>query len=1020
MRKTVLFMLLIFAIKAKAATYVWNGGSSGSWATTTNWSPNGTPGSADSVIFNTPTTVTCDFSTGTTIGKLVINADVIFVSTSSGSTTTTLNIGSASFPMGPHFIVVAGKTLKLQTPSEVGSAGIFLSVVSGYTANIFGNIIFADAGGTTQNHKLISNSSGAILFKSGSSFTTGASSGTNSTSNTPLSTAGNSGTTNGITFESGSTYNVQGGVNPFGTIGNGPFVQFQSGCTFNYLVNANMPYVGRSLPTLVLNNASAVRTLSGNANTTTFDSIRVVAGSWQFTTGNGIANINVAKGISVASGATLIIGNNSGSNSGSLNLNFTGTTPSINNSGTLSIRSASSNASYRTNVNIQSSSTLTLNSDFDLGSDTKNTLTVNNGGALVVAAGKTFTPNAAAVTINSTGSLTFKSSAVGTAVLGPVNGSLSTSANVKIERYIPKGLRAFRDLAPGLTPSQTVFNSWQEGGAFTAGLGTYITGIAATKTFTEAKVAIGFVDATAGLDLTAKGAKSMFTYNSSNGTWDSVLNTKTLTLEALKGYRLLVRGDRNWSMYLVPQAANMINATTLRLTGTLLTGTQNAFTLNASTSGATNNRLGFSLVANPYWAPINWNTIATRNTTLYTNYWVLSPKNGKYVTYSQEGGTLNGTGTNLGQYIQPGQAFFVRTSSGTPALSIMESDKGTAANAADVFGTTSSNTLRIGLYKPVDAIVNEMVDEAAVVFNASFSNKLDRNDAHKMENDEDNLFIINASDNLTVDARSATSINDVLPVGLSKLSNGTNYQLKVDASGYNSNGFDVYVKDAYKQTETLVKVGGESVVDFTIDNAVSASFNNRFSLVFKPSVLPISSIDVQGVQQGSDVVLSINTVGESNIGTYSVEKSTDGVAYSAIATVAAKNTATASYSVTDSKAVSGNNYYRVKVNGLNEASTYSKVVVVKVGSGAAKYALYPNPSNGSQVGVQLTGVSAGKYTVSLRNMLGQEVHRAVVAHVGGNGQLSIKLSSKLSSGSYTVSVLGATSTPLYQGKLVVE
>jgi hypothetical protein len=1031
MRKTVLFMLLIFAIKAKAATYVWNGGSSGTWNTPSNWNLNNgnTPGSADSVVFNTATTVTCNFTTGLTIGKLVINADVIFTINGTPSTTTTLNVGSASFTSGPHFIVNSGKTLAFQSSVNAGGIIINLANTSGsvYTANIFGNIIFANGGGgTLQVHKLLAGTPGitapnTILFKNGSSFTMSTAYATAGGS-APTSSTNTTGIVNGIVFESGTTFNVLGSpnANPFGTVGSGPFVQFQSGCTFNYLIDANIPYVSRSLPTLVLNNASAVRTLSGNANTTTFDSIRVVAGSWQFTTGSGVANINVAKGISVASGATLIIGNNSGSNSGSLNLNFNGTTQSINNSGNFSVRSVSSNGAYRTNVNIQSGSTLTLNSDFDLGSDTKNTLTVNNGGALVVAAGKTFTPNAAAVTINSTGSLTFKSSAVGTAVLGPVNGSLSTNANVRIERYIPKGLRAFRDLAPGLTPSQTVFNSWQEGGAFTAGLGTYITGIAATKTFTEAKAAIGFVDATAGLDLTAKGAKSMFTYNSSNGTWDSVLNTKTLTLEALKGYRLLVRGDRNWSMYLVPQAANMINATTLRVTGTLLTGTQNAFTLNASTSGATNNRLGFSLVANPYWAPINWNTIATRNTTLYTNYWILSPKNGKYVTYSSAGGTLNGTGTNLGQYIQPGQAFFVRTSSGTPALSIIESDKGTAANAADVFGTTSSNTLRIGLYKPVDAIVNEMVDEAAVVFNASFSNKLDRNDAHKMENDEDNLFIINASDNLTVDARSAASINDVLPVGLSKLSNGTNYQLKVNASGYNSNGFDVYVKDSYKKTETLVKAGGESVVDFTIDNAVSASFNNRFSLVFKPSVLPISSIDVQGVQQGSDVVLSINTVGESNISNYSVEKSTDGVAYSKIATVSAKNTATASYSVTDSKAVSGNNYYRVKVNGLNEASTYSKVVVVKVGGSAAKYALYPNPSNGSQVGVQLTGVSAGKYTVTLRNMLGQEVHRAVVAHVGGNGQLSIKLASKLSSGSYTVSVLGATSTPLYQGKLVVE
>jgi hypothetical protein len=847
------------------------------------------------------------------------------------------------------------------------------------TLTVGGN--FTHSGGT------ISQSAGTanLVFNGTSSqsfATTGLTGIVNVNINNPTSVTLNS----AITMPASSTLTLTSG-------------SFNNGSNLTFAASATINRVAGSL--------TSVPTFGSSINVS-------YSGTGTITRGNEMpSSSSVLNNLTIGSGSTLDLNGQSLTING--NLSGTGflrgsatTSISITGSGTLNMDQStpvtSTTLTGRTNV----LNNLTVNGG---------TLTLGNALHLIGTLTKT------TGTLASGGNLNLKSTATTQAVVAPITSG-SITGNVVVERYIPKGKRAFRDIAPGVTPSTSVFNSWQEGGAFTSGYGTYITGLAATKTFAEAKSAIGFVDGTTGFDLTASGSKSMFTYDNSTGSWDAgVTNTKSLTLNAYRGYRLIIRGDRSWSMYLVPQAANMINATTLRSTGTLLTGNQSGFTLNADATGTGSNSKGFSLVGNPYVSPIDWNAIvdAGRATNLSSTIWFLNPKTVGYVTYNKATGQTAPSGNNYGRYIQPGQGFFVRTTAASPSLTITEADK-EVTQTADVFGseaTSAQQVLRIGLYKPVEGITTSLVDETVAVF-GNFSNAVNGDDSYKMENSAYNIALLNNGNKLAIEARSAVSANDVLPVSLNKLSNGTNYQLKVDASGYNSNGFDVYVKDAYKQTETLVKVGGESVVDFTIDNAVSASYNNRFSLVFKPSVLPISSIDVQGVQQGNDVVLSINTVGESNIGTYSVEKSTDGVAYSAIAVLSAKNTASASYSVTDSKAVSGNNYYRVKVNGLNEASTYSKVVIVKVGGSAAKYALYPNPSNGSQVGVQLTGVSAGKYTVTLRNMLGQEVHRAVVAHVGGNGQLSIKLASKLSSGSYTVSVLGATATPLYQGKLVVE
>jgi len=148
----------------------------------------------------------------------------------------------------------------------------------------------------------------------------------------------------------------------------------------------------------------------------------------------------------------------------------------------------------------------------------------------------------------------------------------------------------------------------------------------------------------------------------------------------------------------------------------------------------------------------------------------------------------------------------------------------------------ANSIIRIGLYKPVEGITTSYVDETVAVF-GNYSNAVNGDDSYKMENSADNIALLNSGNKLAIEARSAPSINDILPLGFSKLSNGTNYQLKIDASGYNTNGLDAYVKDAYKQTETIAISGKETTIDFTIDNAISASFNDRFYIIFKPSTL---------------------------------------------------------------------------------------------------------------------------------------------------------------------------------------
>jgi hypothetical protein len=49
-----LFFVFVFLLpmQLQAASYTWNGGTSSDWATGSNWTPNGVPGSADNVTIS--------------------------------------------------------------------------------------------------------------------------------------------------------------------------------------------------------------------------------------------------------------------------------------------------------------------------------------------------------------------------------------------------------------------------------------------------------------------------------------------------------------------------------------------------------------------------------------------------------------------------------------------------------------------------------------------------------------------------------------------------------------------------------------------------------------------------------------------------------------------------------------------------------------------------------------------------------------------------------------------------------
>ncbi len=540
------------------------------------------------------------------------------------------------------------------------------------------------------------------------------------------------------------------------------------------------------------------------------------------------------------------------------------------------------------------------------GKGTVGNLTINNSNDVALGGTTTDSLNISGVLTLQNGAfttndkLTLKSTSIGqTATIAPIGVSGNTgtiSGKVISERFIPKGYRAYRDIAPGVFNAGTIYNNWQEGGAASVGNGIYITGGAP-----ETNAAKAFTANAKGFDYSVNGLKSGYTFNNTTGSWDSLVATNTQTLNPFQGYRLLVRGDRSFNMYTQPISYSlgsllMVNATKLRAKGFIISGdvtfskngVDNAVTgvYNSSFYGLnTITDTSFSIITNPYLCPVSWDDVLANSSNINGSYWFLDPTKGSagsYVSYNGASQTSSNGGT---KYIQPGQAVFIQNLSGVainPIVIFKETHKVTTdAAKVGVFGTKSTvNKIVFGLHKETSSSLKEM-DGATLVFGNNFKSSVGIEDAVKLANSTDNLSIVEGNTALSIDARKPATSGDIIPLQLQQLSTAK-YQLTVDASAYQSNGLTAYLEDKYLQTTTELSTG-ISNFSFDVNATVESSYKNRFSIVFKAAKLasvaqtlinvgyelypnPVTSNDVNVKVSNTDAIKYIvevyNTLGQ--------------------------------------------------------------------------------------------------------------------------------------------------------------
>ena len=164
------------------------------------------------------------------------------------------------------------------------------------------------------------------------------------------------------------------------------------------------------------------------------------------------------------------------------------------------------------------------------------------------------------------------------------------------------------------------------------------------------------------------------------------------------------------------------------------------------------------------------------------------------------------------------------------------------------------------------------------------------------------------------------------------------------------------------------------------------------------STLPLKFSEFKATKQNSNVLLNWKTENEVNVSNIELERSSDGVGFTKIVTVPAKNQAANDYSYNDNlNNITCNNamYYRLKQIDIDGNYKYSSVVAVSC-SGKKIITISPNPAS-STLSFKADNVNE----ISMVNMTGQVVYK----QNAGNGTLHTINVSKLPPGIYMLSLI---------------
>ena len=973
---TLISVIILFISENSKAqiTYLWRGGSSGSWETPGNWSVGGVtqtilyPGSSattnDIAQINTSnTTITSSISH--TIGQLK--------STSYGVSGITIN-----FSGSPTLIVNNGFSM-----AQPASQTTVLTFSGAGTVNLYATSSLAYYG------SMVIASGATVNFESGSTLDFTANQGTltnNGTLNFISSTLklGYAAVlvSPGSIVASNSSFNISSSA-AYITYG-GKFVS--NSCTFTMPSGS---YVKTTSTSAAFTSTTSTFNMSGSGGSAYFYNSGNYRdhGSTYNLTGQSAYLQNVSNSIMHFSGTTINFSSSGGGNNQYINnagtftadsataINATTYTCYITNSGTF--YAGTSGSACVITLSGQSA-VVTNTGTFNLGST-----------SIIYPSGST-----AAVTNTSPGVFTIQSDANGSGAIGALSATAACNGTFNVQRYFQGSAiydntkkrwlgRNYRIISEAVNTGTKVNSN------YVSGLN-YIVGTTAGQTTAANSLTNAFITGCTG-GSTGGGNPSAYLYNQSftpanatftDGDFLGITNitnsTSSGTLTASDGgsYSLPIgngvffffRGAAtNWSArttypYIAPEnvtltATGNINQQTVTV-HTWFSPTLSTLGYTGSGMSGNYNVRGFNMVGNPYPSTIDWCTAYSGTGITRTNVgptiYEYNPVTNQYDTYqatSSSGGTGTGSAT---RYIASGQGFFVLAGTTGASLTFTEAAKAPASQltgsnllmGTPVLQAESTRLMRLKL--TIDSL---NYDDIAIKFNAAGSVNYNEN--------EDARFLAGNNAKLGLSSFSADSVKlsiNCLP--LPKLSPQV-IRLNVDAQVTGSYTFnqtqltaipqlyEIWLMDHLKKDSLDIR--NNTTYKFDVDISDTTTYgSNRFQLVIRQNpALMVHLLSFTGTKATDGAQLTWKTENEQNYTDFSLERSSDGGSdFNVVGGFASSGSNT--YSLTDVNPPVATDIYRLKITDINGTITYSNTVtLIYTANGnlaLSNISVYPNPA----------------------------------------------------------------------------
>ncbi|MEO7444210.1 MAG: hypothetical protein ABIT96_04800 [Ferruginibacter sp.] len=616
-------------------------------------------------------------------------------------------------------------------------------------------------------------------------------------------------------------------------------------------------------------------------------------------------------------------------------------------------------------------------------------------------------------TITTNGNLTLVSSVSGTAALiditnGGINNSNIVTGNVTVERFINAG-RKWRFLSLP-TSGQTFKQAWQEGATSSAqnpkpGYGMYITDNN-NSTWTGN-----------GFDAYSIGGPSIKKYDASSNTWVGISNTG-IVVSGTQGLMTFVRGNRANAV-----TSSTITTTVLRSTGTLYQNTQPDITVPAGT---------FVTIGNPYAAAVDLRLLDKANTTDF--FYVWDPKLsglysvGAYQIFSRNGanyvvtpgGGSYGTPGVITNYLESGQAFFIRGAGAAGRVTFKENAKAYGNVYTPYVVQGQSQDLRVSLLIPgTDTLV---ADGVFVNYDDNYSNGVDDNDGLKFSNANENVTLKRNNTLLSVERRTTILGTDTLFINTTGL-RAQSYLWSVKADNMDAPGRFGYLIDKFLQSSTLLNLSDATQVAFTVDNTPGSSAADRFMIVFNEAVVvPVTFTGISANRKtDGTIAVEWKSENEINIQSYELQHSDDSRNFTNLTSKAPANynLTVGTYNYIDVTPGNGNNYYRVKAISENGSFQYSAVVKVSPAKMYPQVQVYPNPVSDKKMNVQFTNQEKGVYNLQVTNEQGQIILSTAVQVNADVSTNTVMLPSTITTGHYNLLIIKPDGTKSNQ-KLIVR